>query len=73
VTLNQWGNRNMNDKTQTLDPTDRDVIVDSIIGHIHHLSKLTIEELEHILDCLTIYDTPSQEKIRGRAEPKELE
>jgi hypothetical protein len=61
----------MNDKTQTLDPTDRDVIVDSIIGHIHHLSKLTIEELEHILECLTIYDAPLKEKAHVRTEPNE--
>jgi hypothetical protein len=61
----------MNDKTQTADPTDRDVIVDSIIGHIHHLSKLSLEELEHILDCLTTYDEPIKEKVRNKSEPSE--
>jgi hypothetical protein len=62
----------MNDKTKTSDPTDRDVIIDSIIGHIHHLSKLTIEELEHILDCLTINDAPPKERVHGRPAPNEL-
>jgi hypothetical protein len=61
----------MNDKNQTADPTDRDVIVDSIIGHIHHLSKLSLEELEHILDCLTTYDEPIKDKVRNKAEPSE--
>lgn len=62
----------MHDKTETSDPTDREVIVDSIIAHIHHLGKLSLEELEHILDCLSIKDGPSNARKNRRFESEEI-
>ena len=62
----------MHDKKETSDPTDREVIVDSIIAHIHHLGKLSLEELEHILDCLSINDEASKTRKNRRFESEEI-
>jgi len=62
----------MHDKTETSDPTDREMIIDSIIAHIHHLGKLSLEELEHILNCLSINDGPSNARKNRRFESEEI-
>jgi hypothetical protein len=45
----------MKDKPEALSSKERESVIDSIVGHINHLSKLNAEELEHILDCLTLH------------------
>jgi hypothetical protein len=63
--LDQWidpiqnceftGNKAMKNGPEALSSSDRESIIDAIVDHIHHLSKLSAEELEHILDCLTLH------------------
>jgi hypothetical protein len=62
----------MKDKPEALSKSDRDSIIDSIVGHIHHLSKLSAEELEHILDCLTLHDDQSSVKRKRNSASEEL-
>jgi hypothetical protein len=62
----------MKDKPEALSSSDRESIIDSIVGHIHHLSKLSAEELEHILDCLTLHGEHFSVRRKRKSVSEEL-
>ena len=63
---------NMHDKITPSDPSERKLLIASITGHIHHLGKLSLEELAHILDCLSIHEGASKSRTNRRSDSEEL-